>query len=272
MTRTLGIIAGGGSFPITVATTAKARGEKVVGVGFASDTDPAFVAHCDDFTWLKLGQLGRLIEFFSGNGVTIVVMAGPINQPRALDLRPDWRAARLLFSVKTRGDDVLLRALTTELERDGMTVVAPHHYSPELLAPEGVLTRRKPTDREKEDIDFGWALSLDLGRFDIGQCLVVREKIVLAVEAIEGTDAAIRRGGQLGGKGAVVVKRPKPTQDRRLDMPAVGLGTIKAMAEVEASCLAMEAGACIFFEMESALHFANRHDIAIIALPGPPQA
>jgi DUF1009 family protein len=265
--RTLGIIAGGGSFPAAVARTARERGEKVVGVGFVSDTDPAFPSHCDAFAWLKLGQLGRLIDFFTSSGVTHVVMAGPINKPRALDLRPDWRAARLLFTTKTRGDDALLRAVTAELEREGMQVVAPHHYSPDLLAPEGGLTRRSPSERELEDIRYGWHVSRSLGPFDIGQCLVIREKIVLAVEAIEGTDAAIRRGGQLGGAGAVVVKRPKPTQDRRLDMPAIGPGTVAAMSEVGASCLAVEAGGCIFFEQERTLELADEHGIGIIVLP-----
>lgn len=267
MTRTLGIIAGGGSFPITVARTARERGERVIGVGFASDTDPGFPSHCDGFSWLKLGQLGRLIEFFTSHGVTHVVMAGPINKPRALDIRPDWRAARLLFSIKARGDDVLLRALTAELEREGMTVVAPHLYSPQLLAPEGVLTRRKPTRAEREDIEFGWNLAQALGRYDIGQCLVVKEKIVLAVEAIEGTDAAILRGGRLGGPGAVVVKRPKPTQDKRLDLPAFGLGTVEAMAEAGATCLAFEAGGCIFFERDKALAFADSHGLTLVGLP-----
>ena len=267
MSRTLGIIAGGGAFPITVAKTAKERGERVVGAGFASDTDPAFPERCDAFVWLKLGQLGRLIDFFTAHGVTHVVMAGPINKPRALDLRPDWRAAKLLFSTKTRGDDALLRAVTAELEREGMHVVAPHLYSPDLLAPEGVLTRRKPTEREQEDISFGWNVSRSLGAFDIGQCLVVRERIVLAVEAIEGTDAAIRRGGQLGGPGAVVVKRPKPAQDRRLDMPAVGPDTLRVMAEVGATCLAVEAGGCIFFEQGHTLEFADANGIAIVSLP-----
>jgi len=266
MARVLGIIAGGGSFPISVAQTARERGERVIGVGFASDTDPAFPDHCDSFLWLKLGQLGRLIDFFTGNGVTHVVMAGPINKPRALDLRPDFRAARLLFSLKTRGDDILLRALSAELEREGMQVVAPHHYSPALLAPAGVLTRRKPSESERGDVEYGWTLSQELGRYDIGQCLIVREKMVMAVEAIEGTDAAIRRGGQLGGPGTVVVKRPKSTQDKRLDMPAVGLETLRAMAEAGATCLAVEAGGCIFFDQEQTVRFADKHGIAIIAL------
>ena len=267
MTRTLGIIAGGGIFPITVARTARERGERVIGVGFPSDTDPGFPSHCDRFSWLKLGQLGRLIEFFTTHSVTHVVMAGPINKPRALDLRPDWRAAKLLFTIKARGDDVLLRALTAELEREGFSVVAPHLYSPELIAPEGLLTRRKPTQTEREDAEFGWKLAQALGQYDIGQCLVVKEKIVLAVEAIEGTDAAILRAGQLGGPGAVVVKRPKPTQDKRLDLPAFGLTTVESMVQAGATCLAFEAGGCIFFEQDQAIALADKHGITLMGLP-----
>lgn len=263
---TLGIIAGGGAFPITVARNARAQGLRIVGVGFATDTDPAFAKHCDHFLWLGLGQLGKLIRFFSQHQVTQVTMAGPINKPKALDLRPDWRAARLLLTTKTRGDDNLLRAVSAELEREGMHVVAPQHYLPDILTPEGILTRRAPTSAQQADIAFGWVLAHQLGPLDIGQCVVVRERIVLAVEAIEGTDAAIRRGGKLGGPGAVVIKRPKTTQDKRLDLPAIGLGTLRVMAEVGATCLAVETGKCLFFEQEEAVSFANQQGISIVGV------
>ena len=260
----LGIIAGGGVFPLTVADNAKAAGVRVIGAGFLSDTNPAFPARCDDFLWLKLGQLGRLIDFFQKKGVTHVVMAGPVNKPRALDLRPDWRAARLLLALKTRGDDALLRAVGAELEKEGMRLMAPHVFSPELHAPQGILSRRPPDERELRDIEFGWDMAERLGDMDIGQCLVVRDGVVLAVEAIEGTNAAIRRGGELGGPGAVVVKRPKRGQDRRLDLPAVGLETVRAMAEVKASCLACEAGQTLFFDRIGALALADEHSMVIV--------
>lgn len=265
----LGIIAGGGTFPITVAQNARAKGARVVGVGFSSDTDPTFPSHCDHFLWLKLGQLGRLIDFFRIQRVTHVVMAGPINKPRALDLRPDWRAARLLFSLKTRGDDALLRAVGQELEKEGMRLMAPHIFSPELHAPEGVLSSRVPDERELQDITLGWTLSDRLGGMDIGQCLVIKEGIVLAVEAIEGTNAAIRRGGQLGGPGAVVIKRPKRSQDRRLDLPAIGLETVQTMLEVKASCLAYEADQVLFFDRSQALTLADKNAVAIIGQAAP---
>ncbi|NLW80216.1 MAG: LpxI family protein [Desulfovibrionales bacterium] len=264
MATVLGIIAGGGSLPTTVADNARSLGSRIVGVGFAPDTDPSFPNHCDEFIWLKLGQLGRLVDFFTQHGVTHVVMAGPINKPRALDLRPDWRAARLLLSLRTRGDDALLRAVGAELEKEGMLLVGPHHFSPDMHTPAGLLTRRPPDKREQQDIDLGWSVAEQLGSLDIGQCLVIREGIVLAVEAIEGTDATIRRGGTLGGPGAVVVKRPKAGQDRRLDLPAVGLETVQTMAEVGAGVLAIEAGQTLFFERQKAVDFADRHGIAII--------
>lgn len=270
----LGIIAGAGAFPKSVARNARAQGHRIIGVGFKSDTDADFPDLCDTFAWLRLGQLGRLITFFKKNDVTQAVMAGSINKPKALDLRPDWRAARIIVNLATRGDDSLLRALARELERQGITIVGPQIFAPDLLAPEGVLTLRAPDARETADIRFGWAIGDQLSTCDVGQCLVIRERIVLAVEAIEGTDAAIRRGGSLGKAGAVVVKRPKTGQDLRLDMPAIGLTTLHSMAAVKASCLALQAGECLFFDQDAALRFANEHSMAIIALPacGPSES
>lgn len=261
---TLGIIAGGGNFPVTVALTAKERGYNVIGIGFLSDTDSSFPSHCDAFSWLRLGQLGKMLSFLKRHHVDEVVMAGPINKPRALDLRPDWRAARLLLNLHTKGDDILLRAVTTEIEREGMKVVAPHHFTPGLLTPSGVLTQRPPTERELSDMLLGWQISEQIGQFDIGQCLVIRAGIVLAVEAIEGTNAAIERGGSIGGPGAIVIKRRKPNQDARLDLPAAGLQTLQTMHTVGASCLVLESHASLFFDKSTALEFANRHNICIL--------
>lgn len=267
MSTVLGIIAGGGTFPCFVAANARRQGIRIIGVGFPSDTDPAFAELCDAFTWLKLGQLGKLIDFFASYHVTQVVMAGPINKPRALDLRPDWRAAKLLFSLKTKGDDILLRAVGQELEKEGMQLAAPHQFCPELHAPAGILTRRRPTEQEKRDMDLGWDLAERIGPLDIGQCLVLREGIVLAVEAIEGTDATIRRAGALGGAGAVVVKRPKTGQDDRLDLPAVGPGTIQAMIDAQCTSLLVESGRTLFFDLDTSLRLAEAHDIAIEGRP-----
>lgn len=259
----LGIIAGGGSFPCIVAQNARQQGIRTIGVGFLSDTDPEFANLCDTFTWLKLGQLARMLEFFTTHQVTHVVMAGPINKPRAMDLRPDWRAAKLLFRLKSKGDDSLLRAVGEELEQEGLQLIAPHQFCPELCAPPGILTKRKPTVQEASDIVLGWKIAKHLGPYDIGQCLVLRKGVVLAVEAIEGTDAAIRRAGTLAGAGAVVIKRPKITQDKRLDLPAVGPETIRSMIAAQATCLALEAKQTLIFDLKETIHLADKHSIAI---------
>lgn len=264
MKHILGIIAGGGTFPCTVARTAKARGLQVIGVGFPTDTAAEFPALCDAFAWIKLGQLGKLIDFFHHHDVDHVVMAGPINKPKALTLRPDWRAAKLLFTLPSKGDDVVLRAVSRELEREGMPVQAAHAFTPELTLQPGVLTERKPTEQERADIAHGWKILDALGPLDIGQCIAIREGIVLAVEAVEGTDATILRAGEFGGPGAVIVKRPKSGQDRRLDLPAVGLKTLRSMHAAKASCLALEAGGCLFFDREDSLRFADTHNLSIV--------
>ncbi len=173
-------------------------------------------------------------------------MAGTISKPKAMDIRPDFRAAKLLFKLATKGDDVILRTLTREFESEGMEVVGPHVYAPQLLTPEGILTKRKPSEVEKKDLAFGWKIARELGRLDIGQCVVVREGVVAAVEAIEGTDAAVRRGCELGGKGCCIVKVFKPGQEGRVDMPSIGFKTVQGMKELGATCLGVEAGKSFF--------------------------
>lgn len=264
-TQTIGIIAGGGTFPTAVAQSARAWGWRVVGVGFISDTLSEFPAQCDAFCWLKIGQLSKLIAFLHKQKVDQVVMAGPINKPRALDVRPDWRAAKLLFSLTAKGDDAVLRAFTVELEREGFVVVGAHSFVPELFTSAGVLTKRTPSARERADIDLAWTITDALGGFDVGQCVIAREGIILAIEALEGTDAAIIRGGSLGGAGAVVVKRPKPGQEKRVDLPSVGPQTIETMHQVHATCLAIEAEQCLFFERSRAIELANVYDISIVS-------
>lgn len=193
-------------------------------------------------------------------------MAGTINKPKALDIRPDFRAAKLLFKLATKGDDVLLRTITNEFESEGMEVIGPHEFAPELLTPEGFLTKRKPGEVESADIVFGWKIARELGRMDIGQCVVVREGIVAAVEAIEGTDAAIKRGCELGGKGCTIVKVFKPGQEKRVDMPSIGLKTVQNMKDLGATCLGVEAGKSLFFDLDESVKFAEKHGITIVGL------
>ncbi len=267
MTEPIGIIAGSGEFPRMAARSARAQGRRVVVCGFVGHTDPALEAEADAFTLLHLGQLGKLIEFMKSQGVREICLAGAVSKPKALDLRPDLRVVRLLFSLRGKGDDAILRALAGELEREGLRVVQASQLVPELRGAAGALSSRQPGEEEWEDIRFGWPIAQTLGKLDIGQALVVRGGIVVAVEAMEGTDETLARGGRLGGKGCTLIKIFKPGQDERLDQPAIGAKTIEVMARHGYACLAFEAGNTLFFEQEKALALADKAGIAVIGLP-----
>lgn len=267
MARIFGIVAGRGQFPALVAQGARAAGYSVAIVGFVGHTDPALSSEADVFAMLHLGQVDKLITFFKTHGVRELCFAGAISKPSALDLRPDMRAMKLLFSLRGKGDDAILRCVADELAVEGLTVISPTQFVPSLLAPLGILTRRSPDKREWDDIRFAWPIAQTLGRLDIGQLVVVREGIVTAVEALEGTDAALERGGSLGGKGCVAVKLFKPGQDNRMDQPAMGPNTITVMAQHGYGCLAYQAERSLFFDMEEAVALADKAHIAIVGLP-----
>jgi hypothetical protein len=262
----LGLIAGGGTFPSLVAQNAHEQGFEVIGAGFVGDTAQETPSSTHTFTWLKLGQLGGLIRFFKKHNVSQVVFAGPINKPRALNIRPDLRAARILLSLAYKSDDSLLRAVAREFEKEGMEVVSATRFVPELAMPRGVLTRRPPNQRELKDILYARPIAKTLGRLDIGQCLVVREQMTVAVEGIEGTNATILRAGTLAKKGCVVVKIFKPGQDDRLDLPAIGPETIQSMITAQATCLAVDALNSLLFSPQETLDLADRHKIAILGM------
>lgn len=264
---TIGLIAGGKQFPVLVAQGVKARGHRLVVAGFTGHTNMDVVPYADVFKELKLGKLNQLIDFLKGEKVDKVIMAGTIEKPKVMDIRHlDMRAIKLIMGRKDRGDSALLSIISKEFEKEGMTVVRAHEYQPDLLAPAGVLSRRFPDEREWRDLKFGWTVAKELGRLDVGQCVVVREGIVTAVEALEGTDAAIRRGFEFGGKDCVVVKVFKPGQQKEVDLPSFGLDTLKIMAEGKATCIGVEAGKSLFFDREAAIAFADKAGICVIGL------
>jgi UDP-2,3-diacylglucosamine hydrolase len=269
---TLAVIAGGGRLPRMVLEGARARGLRVVGVGFAGETERELAEAMDAWQWMQLGQLGKLIAFCKKQGASQVVMVGKVHKARAVDLRPDWRAAKLLWKIKSTQDDVLLRAITAELEDEGLRVVSTMEFLPHLLTPCGVLTKRSPSAQEQADIDFGWPLARSIGDLDIGQCLVVRKRTVVAVEALEGTDMTILRAGEVVGAGCVVVKIFKPVQDHRLDLPTIGARTISTMIQAKATCLGVEAGRSIFVDLEQSLALADQAGISIVGLDNARQA
>lgn len=263
----IGIIAGGGQFPLLFAESARKQGFKIFAAAHKSETDAALDGLVDSLQWVKLGQLGRIIDFFKANGVEKTVFTGSITKVNIFrDVRPDLKGLGLWNKIDIKQDDAILRAVADRLEEDGIKVVAATDFVPELLFPQGILTRKKPSKDQISDIAFGWKTARAIGSLDIGQCVVVRNQTVLAVEAIEGTDAAIIRGGSLGREKAVVVKLRKPNQDLRFDLPAVGGQTIQSMRDVNAGVLAVEAGYSLFFDRESVVRTANEAGIVIVGI------
>ena len=263
----IGIIAGGGQFPLLFARAVRRHGLKVYAAAHQGETDETLADQVDALQWVRLGQLGKIIDFFKKEGVIKTVFIGSITKTNIFrDVRPDLKGLGLWNKIDIKQDDSILRAIAERLAKDGIEVVASTSYVPELLFPQGILTRKKLTKEQKNDIVFGWKIARAMGGLDIGQCVVVRNQTVLAVEAIEGTDAAIRRGGTLGKEKAVVVKLKKPNQDLRFDLPAVGEKTIVSMLEVKAAVLAVEAGYALFFDRESVIRAADAAGLVVVGV------
>lgn len=267
----LGIIAGGGQFPVLVAEAARRHGREVVVVAHRGESSPELETAADACLWVKLGQLNKLLSFLHHQGVKECVFAGTITKTRIFrDVWPDTKALKLWRRIDIRQDDAILRAIAGLLAEEGIEVVASTIYLQELLFPQGVLSRKKPDSEQLEDIRFGWQVARQVGALDIGQCVVVRDRTVLAVEAIEGTDAAIRRGGELGREKAVVVKVKKPNQDFRFDLPAIGKQTIATMLAVKASVLAVEAAQALLFDPREMLEMADRAGLVVVGVTEDP--
>jgi len=264
MSEKIGLIAGRGQFPLLFAQAARNQGFQVIAVAHRGETDPALEPLAARLHWVYVGQLGKIIRIFKSEGVQRAVLAGGISRGRLFtQFRPDLRALNLIRRVGGGQDDRLLRAVAAELEEEGILIAPSTLFLEELLAPPGRLSRRAPTPEELQDMEFGYQVAKEIGRLDIGQCVVVRRQVVVALEAVEGTDETIRRGGRLAGPGAVVVKVSKPQQDLRFDVPAVGLETIQALVEVKAGVLAVDAGKCLMFNREEMLQEADRAGIAV---------
>jgi len=250
-----------------VAEAAKKRGFRVVAVAHIDETEASLSDRVDEISWIRLGQLGQLIKTLKRAGVKKALMAGSIRKRRMFgNIRPDMKGVAVMTRLAVFHDDDILGAVAEELNKQGIEVVSSTAYLPELVVPSGCLTRRKPTREEEADIHFGWNVAKELGRLDIGQCVVVRKKTVLAVEAIDGTNETILRGGRLARENAVVVKVSKPGQDLRFDVPSVGLETTKVMSRVKASVLAVEAGMTLVFDKSAMTAYADGEGISIVSL------
>jgi hypothetical protein len=263
----IGIIAGGGQFPLLFIEAAHKAGRRVVVVAHKGETDDEVVRAADAVCWVKLGQLGKLISFFKQEGVGETVFLGTITKTQIFrDILPDLKGISLWNKIDRKQDDAILRAIAETLEIEGIKVLESTLYLRHLLFPIGVITKKKPSKKQRRDIEFGWQNARAIGKLDIGQCVVVRDCTVLAVEAIEGTDATILRGGALAKEKAVVVKVKKPGQDFRFDLPATGLTTIRSLQKVKGAVLAVEAGLSLIFDRELMVEEANKAGIVVVGV------
>ena len=264
--ETLGVIAGSGLLPHAVTAAARADGYRVSVFGLAglASEDLEKLAH--SYRSVAVGRLGQLIRELRRADVRRVVFAGKVSKTLLyrMNIVPDLRAVRVLMSLPDRKDDTIMEAILGELEKEGIAVAETTAFTRPLMAAPGVMSRREPTRAEWEDVRFGAALAREMGRLDVGQTVIVKRKAVMAVEAIEGTDAAIRRGGELAGGGAVVVKTAKPAQDLRFDVPVVGPDTLESLIASKGSVLAVEAGKVIVMERERLLERADEAGVAVV--------
>lgn len=273
----LGLIAGNGRFPLLVLDAAKAQGKDVVVAAIREETSPeverrgAAAVH-----WMSLGELSRLIDTFKKEGVTCAIMAGQVKHKQIFSsIKPDWKLAKVLMSLTTRNTDSLIGAVAKVLAEEGITLLNSATLLEPLLAKPGVLTQRKPNEKEIANITYGRKVARHLAQYDIGQTVVIAESACVAVEAMEGTDAAIKRAGELMGtlygtastlsRALTVVKVAKPNQDMRFDLPVVGVKTIEAMREAGATCLAIDAGKCLLIDGSEMVGAADAVGIAIIS-------
>jgi DUF1009 family protein len=287
----LGLIAGNGRFPFLLLDAARAEGREVVVAAIREETDPEIDERAKSdpgitVHWLSLGELSKLIETFQNAGVSQAIMAGQVKHKQIFSsIRPDWRLAKLLLNLRTRNTDMLLGAVAKVLGDEGIELISSTSFLEPLLAQEGVLTERAPDNDERQNIEYGLKVAQSVAGFDIGQTVVVAAQACVAVEAMEGTDAAIERAGLLmrslddfpSGDAAAeasilarrltVVKVAKPNQDMRFDVPVIGVATVEAMIRAGASCLSVEAGRTLLFDRSALLERARQSGIAIVALP-----
>jgi UDP-2,3-diacylglucosamine hydrolase len=274
----LGLIAGNGTFPLLLLDAARAQGAQVVVAAIKEETSPlienrgAAAVH-----WISLGELSKLIDTFKREGVSTAIMAGQVKHKQIFSaIRPDWRLAKVLLSLGTRNTDSLIGAVAKVLEDEGIHLISSTSYLEPLLARPGVLSRRRPTEAEQKDMEYGRRVARHLAQYDIGQTVVIAESACVAVEAMEGTDATILRAGEIMkstahegdsvlSRALTVVKVAKPNQDMRFDVPVIGVKTVETMLHAGATCLAVDAGKCLFLDGDRVIEAADRVAIAIIA-------
>jgi UDP-2,3-diacylglucosamine hydrolase len=262
----LGIIAGNGVYPRVLADAARKAGvKKIIVAAFTDETDPVLAQHVDLIEWMRVGQLNRLLKFFKEHKVHHAIMAGQIAPKNLFDLRPDWKALLLLGKLKQRNAESIFTAIAEELAKVDVDLLQATTFLEDCLASAGLIAGAKLSRREEEDVDFGWKMAKEVARLDIGQTVIVKSGTVVAVEAFEGTNEAIKRGGALAGEDAVMIKVAKPNQDMRFDVPVIGVETIRVAAEAKLRVIAIEAGKTLLLERDVIVDLAARSKISIVA-------
>jgi hypothetical protein len=262
----LGIIAGNGVYPRLLADSARKAGvRKIVAAAFTGETDPALAQHVDLIDWMRVGQLSRLLKFFRAQEIRHAIMAGQIAPKNLFDLRPDWKALLLLARLKERNAESIFAAIADELAKIDVDLLPATTFLEDFVVPAGLIAGPKLTHREEEDVDLGWKIAKQIARLDIGQTVIVKNGTVVAVEALEGTNETIKRGGKLSRKGALVVKVAKQDQDMRFDVPVIGVETILIATDVKVRAIAVEAGRTLLLEKDVIVDLAERANISIIA-------
>jgi len=253
-------------YPQLLAASARKAGvNKIVAAAFTGETDPALAQHVDLIEWMRVGQLGRLLKFFRDQKVHHAIMAGQIAPKNLFDLHPDWKALLLLGRLKQRNAESIFAAIADELTKVDVDLLAATTFLEDSLAQTGLIAGPKVSRREEQDVNFGWKIAKEIAGLDIGQTVIVKNGTIVAVEALEGTNEAIKRGGTLARKGAVMIKVPKPNQDMRFDVPVIGVETIRVASEARLRVIAIESGKTLLLENYAIIDLAEREKISIVA-------
>jgi len=264
--ETLGIIAGNGVYPQLVADAARKAGvNKIVAAAFTDETDPVLQQQVDVLEWMRVGQLGWLLKFFRGQGIHHAIMAGQIAPKNLFDLRPDLKALMLLGKLKQRNAESIFAAVADELAQIDIDLLPATTFLEDSLARSGLIAGLKLSPRQQQDVELGWNVAKEIARLDIGQTIIVKNGTIVAVEALEGTNEAIKRGGTLAREGAVMVKASKPNQDMRFDVPVIGVETVRIAAESGVRVIAVEAGKTLLLERDAIIALANSSNMSVVA-------
>lgn len=261
-----GLIAGNGKFPFLVVEGARKQGASLAVVAIREETDPKIEQIAEKVIWVGIGQLGKMISFFKSENVSRVMMAGQVKHVQIFSgSLPDLRMIKMLWNLPQRNTDALIGGIADEMARENIELIDSTYFIQDQLAREGILSKRKPDEMEKGNIEYGLRIANEIARLDLGQTIVVRARACVAVEAMEGTDAVIRRAGDLAKGKLTVVKVAKPDQDMRFDVPVVGVPTVQTMIEAGATCLCLTARKTLIFDREEMLKLANQNKISIVA-------